>query len=92
MRIKETYSISIEPSLISEVERNKDLICINDKLYYVDDSNCQKWIVTELFEGGFTAKDDYEERDFFFCELQLGWTIGNKTKEIHKLYDRFIYM
>lgn len=77
--------------MISEVQKNKDLIRIGDSLIYTDSSNCQKWVVTDLFEGGFEAKDDFETRDFMFEELQPGWTISEKTKQAHILFDKTVY-
>lgn len=91
MRTKETIAFKIDYSLMSEVEINKGLICEGDILYYVDSANCQRWEVIELFDGGFAAKDDYEEKDFFFSELQKGWEISERTKEKHIQYDRFQY-
>jgi hypothetical protein len=54
---------------------NPSLIKVGTKLVYCDASNYQVWIVTELFDGGFLAKDDYEEKDFWFGRLQRGWEI-----------------
>lgn len=65
----------------SEVELNQNNLRVNDKLIYTDNSNSESWIITELFEGGFEAKNDYETRHFMFDELQLGWTISQKTKD-----------
>lgn len=86
----------------SEVERNAELIRINDVLYYTDGDNCQKFIVSDLFEGGFEAneiglydaEDDSEiigVKDFYFNELQFGWEISRITKSVHMINDRFIY-
>lgn len=68
----------------SQVEVNQKLIAVNDILLYVDSSNAQKWIVTELFEGGFSALSYDEEKDFYFTELQTGWSISEKTIERRK--------
>lgn len=57
----------------------QNLLEINDTLWYTDASNNQLWIITELFEGGFTAKDEYEIKDFYFDKLQNGWDLTNKT-------------
>lgn len=65
----------------SEVELNQENLRVNDKLIYCDSSNVESWIITELFEGGFQAKDDYETKEFLFSELQIGWTISEKAKE-----------
>ena len=34
-----------------------------------------------LFEGGFEATDNFETKDFYWNELQNGWSISEKTKE-----------
>lgn len=67
--------------LLSEVQKNQKLISIGDILYYIDAANCQQWVVTDLFDGGFEAKDDYEVKDFLFTELQYGWSFSEKTKK-----------
>lgn len=78
--------------LISEVEKNQKLVMVNDVLLYIDESNCQKWTVTELFEGGFEAKDSEGNEDFFFFnQLQLGWYFTETTKEQNFLNHRFRY-
>jgi hypothetical protein len=51
-------------------------IQVGTKLIYSDAANYQKWFVIELFDGGFAAKDDYETKDFWFDELQNGWSIS----------------
>ena len=77
---------------ISEVEKNQKLVRVNDVLFYIDAINCQKWIVTELFDGGFEAKDSNGNEDFFFFkELQPGWTFSKKTKDQNFLNYRFRY-
>ena len=68
-------------TLISEVEKNQTLVRVNDVLWYIDGANFQQWIVTDVFDGGFEAKDDYETRIYFFNELQLGWRFSDKTKQ-----------
>lgn len=78
-------------TLKSEVELNRKLIVRNDVLFYTDNANCQKWTVTELFDGGFEAKDEFETRDFYFEELQLGWSISAVTKKFHLENNRFHY-
>jgi hypothetical protein len=75
----------------SEVEKNQKLINVNDVLIYCDHANFQKWIVTEIFDGGFEAKDDYETKDFYFNMLQTGWSISVKTKKENELYLRYKY-
>lgn len=75
----------------SEVEKNQKLINVNDVLIYCDDANCEKWVVTELFNGGFEAKNDYETKDFYFNELQIGWSISEKTKKENELYLKYKY-
>lgn len=61
-------------TLKSEVEKRQNEVKVGTKLYYMDACNFMQWIVTEVFEGGFEAKDEdgYEE-DLFFNELQMGW-------------------
>lgn len=77
----------------SEVELNKELIEIGDVLYYTDASNTEKWTVESVFENGFEAVDSDGYQDFFFFyELQLGWEISEKTKERHRIEDRYIYI
>lgn len=77
----------------SEVEVNQKLITVGDVLYYMDGSNCDKWIVKSLFEGGFIAfNTELEGEDvFFFNQLQYGWIISDNSKEKHRIEDRFIY-
>lgn len=75
----------------SEVEKNQKLIKVNDTLIYCDASNCESWLVTELFEGGFEAKNDYETKDFYFNEFQNGWSISEKTKQNHIIYNKLHY-
>lgn len=78
--------------LISEVEKNQKLVMVNDVLLYIDNDNCQKWTVTELFDGGFEAKDSEGNDDFFFFnELQLGWSFTDATKEQNFLNHRLRY-
>jgi hypothetical protein len=68
--------------MISEVERNQKLVRVNDILTYIDSENYEKIIVTQLFKGGFVAKDETEQEDvYFFSELQLGWKFSEKTKK-----------
>ena len=69
-------------TMISEVERNQKLVRVNDTLIYIDNSNCEKFLVTELFKGGFVAENsNNEENVYFFNELQLGWSISEKSKK-----------
>lgn len=86
--MKETITLSNDKSLMSEVELNQHLICIGDKLFSQGEDT---YIVTELFEGGFSAKCEWEETFFFFADLQKGWSISESTKENHKIYDRYEY-
>lgn len=51
-------------------------IQVGSKLNYSDNDNFQQWIVTDKFDGGFEAKDDYETKDFFYNELQHGWSVS----------------
>jgi hypothetical protein len=54
---------------------DREFVKVGSTLIYSDSCNYQKWVVTELFEGGFLAEDDYEERDFWFDKLQKGWEL-----------------
>ena len=78
-------------TLKSEVELNQKLIFVGDILIYCDACNCERWQVTELFDGGFEAKNDYETKDFWFNELQYGWSISEKTKKEHTIYNKIHY-
>ena len=85
---KETITLSNDKSLMSEVEINKNLICVGDKLFA---EGGDTYIVTELFEGGFVGKCEWEENCFFFSDLQKGWSISESTKQKHIIYDRYDY-
>lgn len=87
--MSESVNFKLDKSLLSEVEINKHLIRVDDKLY---SPGQDFYIVTELFEGGFSAKCEWEENDFYFCELQKGWFIMESTKRNHILYDKFNYV
>jgi len=76
----------------SQVELNQKNIKVNDVLIYVDNANTQKWVVTELLEGGFEAKNDYETKDFIFSELQIGWKISTNSMEYNKQNYRTAYV
>ena len=86
---KETVKLSNDVLLMSEVERNQNLICVGDKIY---SQGGDTYIVTELFEGGFSGKMEELEDNFFFDELQKGWDIAESTKKKHKANDRFEYI
>ena len=86
--MKETVTLSNDKSLMSEVEINQNLICVGDKLF---SEGGDTYRVTELFEGGFVAKCDWEENCFFFSDLQKGWSISESTKQKHIIYDRYEY-
>ena len=88
MKKQETIKLSNDRSLMSEVEINQKLIRVGDRLFSQGEDIYE---VTELFDGGFTAKCDWEENDFFFSELQKGWSILDSTKEKHRVQDRFVY-
>jgi long-subunit acyl-CoA synthetase (AMP-forming) len=45
----------------SQVELNQKSIKVSDVLIYTDNSNSERWEVTELFEGGFEAKNEFDE-------------------------------
>lgn len=76
----------------SEVQLNQNNLRVEDKLIYSDESNCESWVITELFTGGFEAKNDYETKDFMFDQLQLGWSISEKTKTHNEIYFRTKYI
>lgn len=77
----------------SEVERNQKLVKVGDNLIYTDCSNSQRWVVTELFKGGFVAYNQEAGEDIFhFNSLQLGWEFTEKTKEKNFLNYRFRYV
>tara|TARA_R110000744_G_scaffold84645_3_gene165578 strand:- start:851 stop:1114 length:264 start_codon:yes stop_codon:yes gene_type:complete len=86
--MKETISLSNDKSLMSEVELNQNLICVGDKLFA---QGGDTYFVTELFEGGFAAKCEWEENDFFFDELQKGWSISESTKNNNETYNKVRY-
>lgn len=89
MRTRETVQLVNDDSLKSLVELNQKLICVGDKLF----TPCfDTYIVTEIFEGGFTGKCDWEESDFFFSELQIGWCIAESTMDKHRIEDKFEYI
>ena len=63
-------------TLRSEVEKRQNEVIVGMKLYYTDACNFMSWIVTDVFEGGFEAKDkDGFIEDLYFDELQMGWKI-----------------
>lgn len=77
----------------SEVERNQKLIRVGDKLFYTDDSNSESWVITELFKGGFEAKNVLGDIDiFFFNYLQLGWEISESSKKENTGLHHFRYV
>jgi len=76
----------------SEVEKNQTLICVWDILIYSDVQNFEKYKVVELTDTWFIAEDNQKNRqEYNFDSLQYGWTISEKTKEYHKLNNKFIY-
>lgn len=76
----------------SEVETNSTLIRKGDILYYIDDSNSDTFIVLSSDERGFKAIDEDENISYHgFSELQLGWYISDRTKNMHVSFDRFEY-
>ena len=75
----------------SQLEKNQTNLKVTDIVFYTDDSNCEKWEVTELFEGGFEAKGEFETKYFMFNELQIGWSISSNTMEHNKQNYRTIY-
>ncbi|WP_373548004.1 hypothetical protein [Chamaesiphon sp.] len=58
---------------------NSDFVSIGTKLIYQDAANFQKWTVKEIFDGGFLAVDEHEEKDFWFDRLQNGWSIDSSN-------------
>ena len=58
--MKETITLSNDKSLMSEVELNQNLICVGDKLFA---QGGDTYLVTELFEGGFSAKCEWEKNN-----------------------------
>jgi hypothetical protein len=83
----------VNSCLISEVEMNRNVILIGDNLLYTDACNCERWIVTELFKGGFMAfnRDIEESESFYFEDLQIGWSISEKTKSRNNLEKSIKY-
>lgn len=79
-------------NMTNEVTLNAKTIEVGDVLIYVDNANAQRWTVTDVFEGGFEANDGYETKDFFFNELQIGWSISEKTKNTKKVERRVNYL
>ena len=50
--------------MISEIEKNQNIVTIGDNLIYSDIHNLQTWVVTELMDGGFIAHNrEQEEQD-----------------------------
>ena len=84
-------STATTAALKSEVEINQHLIQIGDCLAYTDAANNEKWEVTELFDGGFEAKNDYEIKDFYFHQLQMGWSVTERTKRQRQEEGRVQY-
>jgi len=76
----------------SQVEKNQAKLKVGDVIFYTDNSNCEKWEVTELFEGGFEAKGEFETKCFLFNELQVGWSISANTMEYNKQNFRTTYV
>ena len=69
--------IKTKASLQSEVEKKQDLVKVSSILFYVDANNCEKYVVTELIDGGFVASSkDEKDIPFWFSELQHGWEFG----------------
>lgn len=80
-------------TMISEVEKNQQLLMVDDVLIYTDNSNCEKFFVTELFKGGFIARNDISgENVYFFSELQKGWEFTSKTKKENTELFHFKYV
>jgi hypothetical protein len=86
---KETVILSKDKALMSEVEANQNLIRLGDKLL---SQGCEVYIVTWLWEGGFSAVCEGLEENFFYSDLQKGWDISDSTKQRHMIKDRFNYV
>ena len=72
--------------MISEIEKNQNIVTVGDSLIYSDIDNLQTWVVTSLFDGGFTAVDEFKEEDMFlFSELQKGWEFTSRTRQNKKI-------
>ncbi|MFA5300393.1 MAG: hypothetical protein WC389_19585 [Lutibacter sp.] len=76
----------------SEVELNQKILRVNDVLFYIDNYNTEKWVITELFKGGFEAESEYETKSFLYNELQSGWCISENTKKDNELNFRLKYI
>lgn len=61
-----------------KVKQFPSLVFVGAKLIYSDASNFCRWTVTEIFDGGFLAKDDYEEKDFWFDTMQDHWEFARQ--------------
>lgn len=78
-----------ENKLISELEINQKLLIVGDVIIYLDNTNFERFTVTDLFDGGFVAVDsEGTENVYFFSELQLGWGFNErkKTELNHLIY------
>lgn len=77
-------------NLASNLESNKSLATIGDKVIYSDAYNFMSYIVTDIFEGGMELEaltDDCsvakgEKEDIFFDSLQLGWQLCKMIVDI----------
>ena len=76
----------------SNLESNKSLVAIGDKVCYSDACNVMNYIVTDIFDGGMEIEaltDDCgvrkgEKEDIYFDSLQNGWEL---SKTITDLWD-----
>lgn len=89
MNTQESIKVKTPLDLISEVERNQNLLLVNDRLFCLHSGT---WIVSELFDGGFIANHtDGETELFFFSELQKGWEFHDSTKRNNSINYRIKY-
>jgi len=90
----------IDKELESEVARNRNNVQVGDVLYYIDCSNCARYRVTEVFDGGFEAIGESGStnlgigvaEDFYFSQLQKGWCFAESTKQDNRLYHNVVYV
>ena len=78
------------PNLTSNLELNKSLASIGDKVCYSDTCNSMDYVVTDVFEGGLElealtndcAVRKGEKEDKYFNSLQKGWELCKTITEI----------
>jgi len=79
---------------ISDVQKNRHNLLVNDVVYYSDDANCEKFTVTDVDTHGFEiySEETGEYNYKIFHELQQGWDISEKSKANNSLNFRTIYI